>query len=326
LRLSDVADVKWETLPLSGDAVINGGEGLMLIVQKLPWANTLDVTRGVEAAIDEMRPGLPGVEIDTTIFRPATFIEHAIDNLTESLLIGGLLVILVLLVFLFEWRVALISATIIPLSLMSALLVLSLRGVTINVMTLAGLAIAIGAVVDDAIVDVENTVRRLRQLRKEGSTKSTDRIILESSLEVRGAIVYASLIEISALLPVFFRRVVRPHQLALLQGGADLPLIALTVTRAGLYSLGKGADRTQPVPHHPLAAPCLRAGALADGQQAAPGVRHHWRHCCGRHRGLAVAGHRAAAVVQGAGLFDALGAQARLVSPGNVADHGSGLS
>jgi len=168
------------------DAVINGGPGLMMIVEKLPWANTLDVTRGVEAAIEEMRPGLKGIDIDTTIFRPATFIEQSIKNLNESLLIGAVLVVIVLLFFLYEWRVALISATIIPLSLMASLLVLNLRGVTINVMTLAGLAIAIGAVVDDAIVDVENIVRRLRRLRKEGSTQTTASIILEASLEVRG--------------------------------------------------------------------------------------------------------------------------------------------
>jgi hypothetical protein len=105
----------------------------------------------------------------------------------------------------------LISATIIPLSLMAALLVLNLQGVTINVMTLAGLAIAIGAVVDDAIVDVENVVRRLRRLRSEGSTQSTASIVLEASLEVRGSIIYASLIEISALLPVFFLQGPREH-------------------------------------------------------------------------------------------------------------------
>ncbi|HEY9525742.1 MAG TPA: efflux RND transporter permease subunit, partial [Anaerolineales bacterium] len=150
--IKDVADVVWGTWPLFGDAVINQGEGLMLIVEKLPWANTLDVTRGVEAAIAEMRPGLKDINIDTTIFRPATFIENSIDNLTESLLVGAVLVVIVLLFFLYEWRVALISATIIPLSLMASLLVLNLQGVAINVMTLAGLAIAIGAVVDDAIV------------------------------------------------------------------------------------------------------------------------------------------------------------------------------
>lgn len=237
LLLSDVGGLVWDTWPLFGDAVINEGLGLMMIVEKLPWANTLDVTRGVEEAIAEMRPGLKGIDIDTTIFRPATFIEQSIDNLTESLLIGGALVIIVLIFFLYEWRVALISATIIPLSLMASLLVLNMRGVTINVMTLAGLAIAIGAVVDDAIVDVENIVRRLRRLRKEGSTQSTASIILEASLEVRGAIVYASLIEISALLPVFFLQGLsgaffQPLAIAYVVAGLISPLIALTVTPA----------------------------------------------------------------------------------------------
>ena len=237
LLIKDVANLVWDTWPLFGDAVINQGEGLMLIVEKLPWANTLDVTRGVEEAIDEMRPGLKGIEIDTTIFRPATFIENSIDNLTESLLVGGVLVILVLLFFLYEWRVALISATIIPLSLMASLLVLNLQGVAINVMTLAGLAIAIGAVVDDAIVDVENIVRRLRRLRQEGSTQSTASIVLEASLEVRGSIIYASLIEISALLPVFFLQGLsgaffQPLATAYVVAGLVSPFIALTVTPA----------------------------------------------------------------------------------------------
>ena len=237
LLVSDVSDVVWDTWPLFGDAVINGGPGLMMIVEKLPWANTLDVTRGVEAAIEEMQPGLQGIDIDTTIFRPATFIEQSIDNLSESLLIGAVLVVIVLLFFLYEWRVALISATIIPLSLMAALLVLNLRGVTINVMTLAGLSIAIGAVVDDAIVDVENIVRRVRLLRQQGSTRSTANIILEASLEVRGAIVYASLIEISALLPVFFLQGLsgaffRPLASAYVVAGLVSPLVALTVTPA----------------------------------------------------------------------------------------------
>ena len=242
LTLGDVSDVVWGTWPLFGDAVIDGGPGLMMIVEKLPWANTLDVTRGVEKAIDEMRPGLPGVKIDTTIFRPATFIDNSIKNLTSSLLIGAVLVIIILLFFLYEWRVALISATIIPLSLMASLIVLNLRDVPINVMTLAGLSIAIGAVVDDAIVDVENIVRRLRRLRKEGSTQSTANIVLEASIEVRGAIVYASLIEISALLPVFFLQGLSgafffPLATAYVVAGLVSPIIALTVTPAMVYIL-----------------------------------------------------------------------------------------
>ncbi len=202
--LSDVAKLVEDHQPLIGDAVINDGSGIMLIVEKLPWGNTLDVTRGVEAALNEMKPGLPGIEVDTTIFRPATYVDTAIANLTDSLLLGALLVVIVLVLFLFDWRSALISVITIPVSLIAALLVLAARGTTLNTMILAGLIIAIGAVVDDAIVDIENIVRRLRLHREAGSTRSTASIILDGSLEVRRAVVYASIIEALALLPVFF--------------------------------------------------------------------------------------------------------------------------
>ncbi|HEY3210123.1 MAG TPA: efflux RND transporter permease subunit [Actinomycetota bacterium] len=207
IRLRDVAKVVETQQPLIGDAVINDGSGLMLIVQKLPWGNTLEVTRGVEAALGELRPGLPGIKIDPTIFRPATFVEDAIDNLSGSLLLGVLLMVLVLGAFLFDWRSALISAVTIPLSLAAAGLVLYWRGATINTMVLAGLIIALGAVVDDAIVDIENIVRRLRLHRKQSTDRSiatTAKVVFEASLEVRGAVVYASLIEALALLPIFF--------------------------------------------------------------------------------------------------------------------------
>jgi CzcA family heavy metal efflux pump len=204
VRLGDVAEVVWDTWPLIGDAVINDGPGLMMIVEKFPWANTLEVTRGVEAALEAMKPGLPGIEIDSTIFRPATFIETSIDNLSWAMLIGSVLMVVMLCIFLYEWRVALISVVAMPLSLMAAVLVLYWRGTTINVMILAGFVIALGDIVDDAIIDIENVVRRLRQHRREGSNKSIVSIILEASLEVRGAIVYATLIEVLAVLPIFF--------------------------------------------------------------------------------------------------------------------------
>jgi CzcA family heavy metal efflux pump len=204
LTLGDVGNLVIDHQPLVGEAVINDGPGLMMIVEKLPWANTLEVTRGVEDAMEEMEPGLPGVQVDTTIFRPATFIEHSIDNLTKALLIGALLVIVILAIFLFEWRSAIICLTAIPLSLIAAGLVLHWRGTTINVMVLAGLVIALGVVVDDAIVGIENTVRRLRQHRKDPDGRSTTRVILEASLEVRGPIVYATLIIVAAMVPIFF--------------------------------------------------------------------------------------------------------------------------
>jgi CzcA family heavy metal efflux pump len=227
----------WEHQPLTGDAVVNDGAGLMIIVEKLPWANTLDVTRGVEAAIEELKPGLPGVQIDTTIFRPATFIELSLDNLTRALFVGALLVILVIGAFLFEWRAALISVVSIPLSLVGAGLVLYLRDTTVNVMVLAGLVIALGVVVDDAIIDVENIVRRLRQRRAEGDTRSAASIVLEASLEVRGSIVYATLIIFAAMIPVFFLTGLtgaffRPLALSYVLAVAVSLVIALTVTPA----------------------------------------------------------------------------------------------
>ncbi|MBU0665187.1 MAG: efflux RND transporter permease subunit [Proteobacteria bacterium] len=203
-RLRDVATVAWDTWPMVGDAVINDERGLMMIVEKLPWANTLEVTRGIEEALAEMRPGLPGIEIDSTIFRPATFIKASIDNLKMALIFGSILVILVLGAFLYEWRVALISVIAIPLSLIAAALVLYLRGTTINTMILAGLIVAIGDVVDDAIIDVENIVRRLREYRQAGSKLSTARIILDASVEVRSAIVHATFIVILCVTPIFF--------------------------------------------------------------------------------------------------------------------------
>jgi CzcA family heavy metal efflux pump len=237
LKVGDVAELVRGTWPLVGDAVINDGQGLMLIVEKLPWANTLDVTRGVEEALRELQPGLPGIAIDPTIFRPATFIEESISNLSKAIWFGAILMILMLCAFLYEWRTAVISVVAIPLSLIAAGLVLHARGATINTMILAGMVIALGDIVDDAIIDIENVVRRLRQRRKEGSGASTARIILEASLEVRSAIVYATLIEIVAIAPIFmleglsgsfFRPLATSYALALLAS----MVVALTVTPA----------------------------------------------------------------------------------------------
>src|SRR4029077_13746643 len=188
-------------------------------------------------AVRELRPGLPGVTIDTHIFRAENFINVSIDNLTRALLIGALLVILVLFVFLFEWRTALISAVAIPLSLTAAGLVLYWRGDTINVMVLAGLVIALEVVVDDAIIDIENIWRRLRQHRLDGSSTPVARVILDASLEVRSSVVYATMIILLSLVPVyllsgltgtFFRPLVLSYGLAV---AASL-VVALTITPA----------------------------------------------------------------------------------------------
>lgn len=251
--LSDVAKVVEDHQQMVGDAIINDDVGLMLIVEKLPWGNTRDITRGVEAALEKLKPGMPDVTIDTEIFRPATYIDMSISNLSEALLIACFLVIIILFVFLFEWRVTLISVVAIPLSLMAGALVLYLQGATINTMILAGFVIALGAVVDDAIIDVENIMRRLRQARKEGTTKSIPRIILDASMEVRGAIIYATLIEVVALMPVFFMEGLsgaffKPLAMSYAIAVMASMLVALTVTPAMSYVLLRNAplEKTEP--------------------------------------------------------------------------------
>ncbi|HET8989427.1 MAG TPA: efflux RND transporter permease subunit, partial [Humibacillus sp.] len=253
--LGDVAVVAQDHQPLIGDAIVNSEPGILLVVEKLPWANTLELTAGVEAAIAELQPGRPDVTFDTHVFQQADFVKLAISNLSQSLLLGFLLVVAILMLFLFEWRVALISLLTIPLSLVATLLVLHLGGATINTMTLAGLVIALGAVVDDAIIDAENIVRRLRERRLSGSSESTASVILHASLEVRSPIVYATLIIVAAAIPVFlltgltgafFRPLAVSYTLAIVASMA----VALTLTPALCLILLRSAPierRTSPV-------------------------------------------------------------------------------
>jgi len=237
IRLGDVADVRIGHPAVIGDAVINDGDGILLIVEKQPWGNTLDVTEGVEKMLAELQPGLPGVTIDSTIFRPATFIRLSIDHLTEALWLGCLLVIVILALFLGDWRTTVISVTAIPLSLAIALLFLRWRGETINTMILAGLIIALGEVVDDAIIDVENILRRLRQNRLLPNPLPKLKVVLDASIEVRSAVVYASVIIVLVFVPVFFLpglagTFFKPLALSyILAIGASLA-VALTVTPA----------------------------------------------------------------------------------------------
>jgi CzcA family heavy metal efflux pump len=244
--LGDVAELGWGPQEMIGDAVINDGPGLMLIVEKFPWGNTLEVTRGVEAALEGMKPGLPGVEIDTKIFRPATFIETSIANLSHALVLGCVLVVLVLIAFLYEWRTALVCIVAIPLSLMTAGLLLFAMDASVNTMVLAGFVIALGVVVDDAILDVENIMRRLRQHRAEGGTRSTASLILEASLEVRNPIFYATLIVVLAVTPVLFMQGLsgaffKPLVLAYVLATLASLMVAVTVTPALCLILLRGA-------------------------------------------------------------------------------------
>jgi multidrug efflux pump subunit AcrB len=165
LFLGDVTKVVEDHQPLIGDAVINDSASLLLVVEKLPEVNTLEVTQDVEAALAALQPGMPGINFDATLFRPTTYIEMALANLTQSLIIAALLVVLILGMFLYGWRTALISLAAIVVSLFAALFVLYLRGATLNSMVLAGLVIALGIVFDEEVVDVENIMRRLRKNR-----------------------------------------------------------------------------------------------------------------------------------------------------------------
>ena len=320
IKVGDVAKVVKDHQALIGDAVIDGGPGLMMIVEKLPWGNTLEVTKGVEAAIDEMRPGLPGMNIDTTIFRPATFVEEALNNLGRSLVLGAVLVVVILALFLFDWRSALISVITIPMSLIAAGLVLYARGATINTMVLAGFVIALGAIVDDAIVDVENIVRRLRLAAAEGSQQSKASIILESSIEVRGAVVYASFIEALALLPIFFlegltgaffKPLAFSYALAVLVS----LVVALILTPALsmiLFSRAKVKRTDAPIVRW------LQAGydQVPHPHRAQPGsgLRGGGRHRRDRVHRRSQARPGAAPGLQGAGLPDALGDEAGYVA------------
>ncbi len=258
LRIDQVANTRWGGPPLIGDAVVNGRRGLLLIVEKFPGANTLDVTAGIDKAVKELRPGLPGIYVDTHIFRPATFIDASLHNLRVALIIGCVLVMFVLIAFLFEWRAAFISLVTIPLSVIAALVVLSLRGTTINTMVLAGIAVAIGVVVDDAIIDTENIVRRLRlrwHEQREGGRAyhaAIMSVVLAASLEVRTAILYATFINVVAVIPVilagglsgsFFQPLALSYALAVLAS----MVVALTVTPAlSLILLGRGRLRNEP--------------------------------------------------------------------------------
>lgn len=242
IRLGDVADIVIGAPPAIGDAVINHGDGLLLIVEKHPNANTIEVTKNVEAAIAELKPALKDLEIDSTIFRPATFIERAIDNLQNALLLGALLVALILMIFLHNKRAALISICAIPLSLISAVLVLTALNVGINTMVIAGLVIALGEVVDDAIIDVENIIRRLKLNQLIDAPKSKLNVIVNASLEVRSAVVFATMIVMVVFLPVFFLDGIagaffKPLAMAYLLAILASLIVALVVTPALSYLL-----------------------------------------------------------------------------------------
>ncbi|NOQ81152.1 MAG: AcrB/AcrD/AcrF family protein [Methylophaga sp.] len=204
LLLSDVATIVAAPAPAIGGAAIEGKPGVVLMVIGQYKANTLAVTHGIEAALAEFKDGFEadGIILHDNLFRPANYIESSLSNIRHHLMVGGGLVMLVLLLFLFNLRTALISMTAIPLSLFAALIVLLEMGVNINIMVLGGLAIALGEVIDDAIIDTENIFRRLRENSALAKPKPTMSVVFDASMEVRSSVVYASFIVMLVFVPL----------------------------------------------------------------------------------------------------------------------------
>jgi CzcA family heavy metal efflux pump len=235
----DVAQVVEAPDPVRrGAGSFNERDAVILMIQKQPGVNTLAVTARLERRLDELTKSLPeGVLVERRVLRQADFIEVAVSNVAEALRDGALLVVLILGFFLVSGRATLITAITIPLSLLVSVLVLEQLGITLNTMTLGGLAISVGAVVDDAIIDLENVVRRLREEAQRGWTRPALTVVLEASQEIRASIVFATLIILLVFAPIFALegiegRLLQPMGLAyLISLGASL-VVALTVTPA----------------------------------------------------------------------------------------------
>lgn len=240
IRVGDLAEVKIGGAPQLGNASINGKDALTLTILKQPSANTLKLTEEIDKTIEEISKNLPAdVQLNPDLFKQGNFIEHSINNLQGVLLEGVFFVILVLFLFLMEWRTTLISVITIPLSLLTSILVLYWMGFSINTMTLGGLAIAVGVLVDDAIVDVENVYKRLRQnaILPIEQQQNKLAIIYEATFEVRSSILNSSLIIIASFLPLFFLsgvegRLLQPLGIAFLIVIVVSLLVAVAITPA----------------------------------------------------------------------------------------------
>ena len=256
VRLKDVANVIEGPEPKFGDAQIDGQPAVVLTAYRQLEGDTLDVTRRLEAELDKLRPVLArhGITCHMKLFRQADFIETAVGNVAHSLWIGAVLVAVVLFLFLFNLRTAFISLTAIPLSLLAAITVLWAFDIGLNTLTLGGLAIAIGEVVDDAIIDVENIFRRLRErIPRRSNPRSPFEIVLAASLEVRGAVVYATFVVVLVFVPIFFMsglqgRLFAPLGVAYVLAVLASLAVALIVTPALALLLLPGAGRTHEPP------------------------------------------------------------------------------
>jgi CzcA family heavy metal efflux pump len=239
VTIGDVATVREAPALRSGDAVVMGRPGVLLSLASQYGANTLETTRVLEVALAQLTPALKaqGITIYPALHRPANFIERALGSLEQSLVIAAVLILAVLYLFLRDWRSALITFLAIPLSLLAAVAVLERMGQTLNTMTLGGFAVALGVLVDDAIIGIENILRRLAENEKQGNPRSRLDVIGDATLEVRGPVVYATLVVIAIFLPQLFSTTVQgkfvgPLALAFILAVIASLLVALTAAPA----------------------------------------------------------------------------------------------
>ena len=236
--VSDVAEVVLGSAVKMGFASLNAEDAIILSISKQPNINTLEVTKNIERNLREIKKSLPAdVKMDTKIFRQADFIEASVSNVARALIEGAIFVIIILLLFLGSFRTTLISIIAIPLSLLGTLIVLHLMGMNINTMTLGGMCIAIGSLVDDAIIDVENVYKRLRQnfLKPKEERDSIFNVVYNGSCEIRTSIINATLITIVAFTPIFFLsgmegRMLKPLGIAYIIALLVSLVVALTIT------------------------------------------------------------------------------------------------
>ena len=255
ITLDAVADVRiGPKTPVLGVASNDGKPAVLLTVTKQPNTNTLALTGRLDNALDELKANLPAdVKVNSQIFRQSRFIESSLDNVKQSLIEGAIFVIIVLFIFLMNWRTTVISLVSIPLSIVASLLAIRWMGLTINTMSLGGIAIAIGSLVDDSIVDVENVFKRLRQNREmpEGERESIVKVVYEASKEVRMPMLNSTLIIIASFLPLFFLsgmegRMLKPLGITFIISLMASTLVALTVTPVlSSFMLGsQNSDKT----------------------------------------------------------------------------------
>jgi Cu/Ag efflux pump CusA len=251
LQLGDIATVVTGHQPLIGDALLDGRHGLLLVVEKRPGASTLGVTHDVESTLADLRAGLPGVQIDTHVFRPATFIDSAVDHLGVIAIVAAALVLVAFAAFLRSWRAILVGAVAIPISLLAAILALRLLGYSANALLLAGLVMALALVVDDALAASAGVLGRLREQRRVNGEGSADASVGAAVGELRAPLAYATLMILAAAVPVLVASgrsasFVRPLALAYATSVAASTAIALTLTPALAALIFR---RPPPLPH-----------------------------------------------------------------------------